>query len=121
MDLQPVAVGLKPTPDLRVLMIRGVVLNENGSAAAVVGSQLMEKVQVGRSIEDQSLRIVEANTPKLDGTQDLDALALAGDRDFRGMADAAPGGVKRRILSETGFVGENQRPVLGAGFFLRRG
>ena len=30
-DFQPVAVGFEPTPHLRVLMIRGVVLDENSS------------------------------------------------------------------------------------------
>jgi len=35
-DFQPVAVRLELAPDLGVLMIRGVVLNKNGSAAAIV-------------------------------------------------------------------------------------
>jgi len=64
---------------------------------------------------------VEAGTPELDRAQDLDALPFSGDRDQGRMTDPAPGGVQGGVLPETGFVGENQRPVLGAGFFLRRG
>ena len=35
-DFQPVPVGFEPAPDLGVLMVRGVVLNENGPAATVM-------------------------------------------------------------------------------------
>ena len=120
-DFQPVAVGFEPAPDLGVLMIRGVVLNENGTAAAIIRGQAMQEIQVGGSIEDWCLHIVEAGTPKLDSAQDLHALPFSGDGDLGGMAEPAPGSMQGRVLTETGFVGKNQRPVLGAGFFLRRG
>ena len=81
----------------------------------------MQEIQVGGGIEDGGLAIVEAGTPELDRAQDLDALAFAGDGDLGRMAQPAPGGVQGGVLPETGFVGENQRSVLGAGFFLRRG
>jgi hypothetical protein len=102
-------------------MIRGVVLNENGPAAAIMRGQAMQEVQIGGSIEDGSLAIVEAGTPEFDSAQDLHALAFAGDGDLGGMAEPAPGGVQGGVLTETGLVGKNQRPILGAGFFLRRG
>ena len=35
--------------------------------------------------------------------------------------DATPGGMHGGVLSKTGFIGENQRPALGSGFFLRLG
>jgi hypothetical protein len=120
-DFQPVAVGLEPAPDLGVLMIGGVVLNENGTAAAIMRGQAMQEVQIGGSIEDGGLAIVEAGTPELDSAQDLDALAFAGDGDLGRMTEPAPGSVQGGVLPETGFVGKNQRPILGAGFFLRRG
>jgi hypothetical protein len=81
----------------------------------------LQEIQVGGGIEDRGLGIVEAGAPELDGTQDFDALAFAGDRDFGRMTDSAPGGVQRGVLPEAGFVGENQCSVLAAGFFLRRG
>ncbi len=120
-DFQPVPVGLEPAPDVRVLMLRGVVLNENGPTAAIVRSQAMQKIQVGGSIEDGGLAIVEAGSPEVDSALDLQALAFAGVGDLGRMAEPAPGGVQGGVLPETGFVGKNQRSVLGAGFFLRRG
>jgi hypothetical protein len=121
MDFQPVPVGFEPAPDLGVLMVRGIVLNENGSPAAVMGSQLMKEVQVGGRVEDRGLTIVEAIPPEFDRAQDLHTLAFTGDRDLRRMADPAPGSMQGGVLPETGFVGKNQRPVPGSGFFLRRG
>ena len=121
MDLQPVPVGSEPTPDLSVLVVGGVVLNENGPLAAIMRREALQKIQVGSGVEDRGLRIVEAGAPKLDGAQDLDALAFAGNRDLGWMSDSAPGGVQRGVLPEAGFVGENQCAVLAAGFFLRRG
>ena len=102
-------------------MIRGVVLNENGTAAAIMGGLAMQEAHIGGSIEDGGLAIVEAGAPELDSTQDLHALAFAGDRDLGRMTEPAPGSVQGGVLPETGFVGKDQRPILGAGFFLRRG
>jgi hypothetical protein len=82
---------------------------------------LLQEVEIGGSVEDRGLRIVEADLPEFNGPENLDAFAFPGDGKFRGMANATPGGVEGGILSEAGFVGENQRPLLGAGFFLRRG
>jgi hypothetical protein len=121
MHFQPVAVGLKPSPHLRILVIRGVVLNEDRSRAAIVPGELMEEGQVGGSIEDDLLAIVEVSLPEFDGAEDLDALSLPSDGDLRRLADPAPGGVQRRVLAETGFVGKDQSPVLALGFFLRFG
>ena len=81
----------------------------------------MEECQVRGSIENGILLVKEAGLPEFDGAEDLDALTLAGDRDLWRPADPTPGGVQGGILPKTGFVGKNQRPVLGAGFFLRRG
>jgi hypothetical protein len=120
-DFQPVALGFEPVPDFRLLVIGGVVLNENGPPAAVMRNKETEEVQIGASIEDGGLRIMEAGLPNFHGAQDLDAFAFPSDGNFRGMTDSAPGGMQGGVLPETGFIGENQRPVLAAGFFLRRG
>ncbi len=81
----------------------------------------MKEGQVGGSVEDGILLVMKAGMPEFDRTQDFDTLTFSSDGDLRRVADAAPGGVQRRVLAETGFVGEDQRPVLGSGFFLRRG
>ena len=121
MHFQPVAVGAEPVPDLGILMIRGMVLNQNGSLATVVPRQLLEEGQVGGSIAGSILLVMEAGLPEFDGAQNLDALAFPGDRNLRRLPDAAPGGVQGGVLPEAGFIGEEQRPVLSPGFFLRLG
>jgi hypothetical protein len=121
MHFQPVSVGAKPVPDLGVLVIRGIVLNQNGSLVPVGPRQLLEESQVGGSVEGGILSVMEAGLPEFDGAQDLDAPALPGDRNFRRLPEAAPGGVQGGVLAEAGFVGEDQRPVLPPGFFLRLG
>src|SRR6266849_5080968 len=121
MHFQPMPVGLEPSPDLAVLVVGGVVLNQNRSLAAVSPSQLFEEAEVGGGIEDRVLAILEPRAPEFDGAENLHVLALSGDGNFRWAAHSAPGGVQRRILPEAGFVGEDPRPVPRLGFFLRAG
>jgi len=64
---------------------------------------------------------MKTGTPEFDGTQNLDAVTLPGDPKLGRLTHLAPGGVQGGILPETGFVGEDQRPALALGFFLRLG
>lgn len=102
-------------------MVGGVVLNQNRSLAAVPPGELFEEAQVCGGIEDGVLAVIEPRAPEFDGAEDLYALAFSGYGDFRRAPDAAPGGVERRVLPETGFVGEEERPMSRMGFFLRAG
>jgi hypothetical protein len=99
-----------------ILMIRGVVLNENSPAAAIVKGKAMKEVQIGGSIEARGLPVVEAGTPAVDSDQDLHALGFAGDGNLGRMADRAPGSVQGGVLPETGSVCKKERPVLGPSF-----
>ena len=92
-NFQAVPVGTEPTPDLCVLMVGGVVLDKNGPLATIMRGEALQEIQVGTSIEDRGLGIVEAGAPEFDGAQDLDAFPLAGDGDLGRMTDPAPGGV----------------------------
>ena len=121
MHFQPMPVGLEPCPDLRILMVGSVVLNQNRSLAAVPLSELLEETEVRVGIEDGVLAVIEPCAPKFDGAENLHALALSGYGDFRRPSDAAPGGVPGRVLPETGFVGEEEGAVLRTGFFFRAG
>jgi hypothetical protein len=64
---EPLSIRLELTPHLGILVIGGVVLNENGTAAAIVGGELIKESQVGRSIEDGILLVTEASMPEFDG------------------------------------------------------
>ena len=118
MYFQPVAVGAEPTPNFRILVIGGVVLDEDGALPAVGSRQLLQKCQVTGGVEDRVLSVMETGSPEFDGTQNLDVLAFARDRDFGRMAYPAPSGMQGRVLAEAGFVGKDQGPVLRVGFFL---
>jgi hypothetical protein len=49
---------------------------------------LLEEGQIRRRIEHVVAPVQEPGAVQFDCAEDLDALALAGDRDLRGMADA---------------------------------
>jgi hypothetical protein len=121
MYFQPVPVGFEPRPDVPVLVIRGVILDQNPSLTAVSPRQLFQKSKISGGIEDGILAIVEARAPEFNSAEDLYILPLARDGYFRRRPYAAPGGVERRVLPEAGFVCEDERPVSRAGFFLSSG
>ena len=121
MHLQPMPIRFEPCPDLPVFVVGSIVLNEDGSAAAVASGQLVEEAQIGRGIEDGLLAVVEPRAPQLDRAKNLYGLARPGDGNLWGTTHATPGRVQRRVLPEAGFVGEDQRPVTRLGFFLRAG
>lgn len=121
MNFQPTAVALEPRPDLAVLVVRGVVLDEDSSTPPVAQSELLQERKVGGSVEDTLLHVAELDTVDLYGSQDLDALALPSDRDFGGVADRTPRRMERGVLAEACFVREDERAVLGACFFFRFG
>src|SRR6266566_8304227 len=121
MNFQPVAIGIKPSPYVAVFVVRRVVLNEHGSLPSIVASQLFQKSEVSRRVEDGLLPVVEAGLPQFNSPQNLYALALPGHGNFRRTTNPTPGGVQGRILAKAGFVGEDQRPVLSLRFFLRLG
>jgi hypothetical protein len=64
-------------------------LNENGTAAAIMRGQALKEAQIGGSIENGGLAIVEAGSPELDSVQDLHALPFSGDGDLGGMGCSA--------------------------------
>lgn len=93
MHFQPVAIGTEPVPYLSILVVRGVVLNQNRPWAAIGARQLLQKAPVGVGVEDRVLPVMETSAPQFDGSQNLDALALSRDGDFRRVPDTTPGGM----------------------------
>src|SRR5712692_392541 len=58
MHLQPMPVDFEPIPHLGILMVGGVVLNHDGSLAAISPGQLFEEPEVGGCVEDCVLSIL---------------------------------------------------------------
>jgi len=59
MNFQPMPVGFEPGPDITVLVVRGVVLNQNGPLPAISPRQLFQETEVGSGIEDRILAIIK--------------------------------------------------------------
>ena len=94
MHFQPMPVGLEPGPDIGVLVAGGVVLNRDRALAAVSPGQSFGETEISGGIEDGILAVVEARVPEFDGAENLHALALSGNGNFRWATDAAPSGVQ---------------------------
>jgi len=121
MHLPPVSIGGEPLPSVCVLGVGGVVLDQNGPPPTIASRQLFLKGELGGGVEDGVLPAMETGVAQFDGAQDLPALALSRHRDFGRVADPAPGGMQRGVLTETSCVGEEQCPAFGGGFLVRFG
>lgn len=121
MHREPGLIAPEPGPHGLVLVVGRVVLDENRAAAAVAERQVIEKGQVRVGVEHDVPPVVKRGVVKVHGPEDLDAFAGPSDRHLRGGANATPGGVERRVLPKARLIGEDQRPVLALGFFLRLG
>jgi hypothetical protein len=117
MHFQPMPVGPEPAPDLGILMVRGIVLDQNCPLTAVASGSLFQETEIRGGIENSFLAVVEPCAPEFDSSENFHVLALAGDRNFRWATHAAPGSVQRGILPEASFVSEDQGPVPGLRFF----
>ena len=94
MNFQPVAIGIEPSPYVAVFVVRRVILNEHGSLLAIAASQLFQESEVGGSIEDGVLPVMESSLPQFNGPKNLHAVALSGNGNLRGTTNPAPGGVQ---------------------------
>ena len=64
-------------------MIGDIVLDEDGALAVIVSGEQLEESQIGRSIEDAVLSIVESRAPQLDGAENLHLTQNSGGRPTR--------------------------------------
>ena len=98
LDFQPVSIGLQQALHQRLLVIGGVVVNENRALPPIASGQGLQKGQVGFGIEYAVLLIMKPYFPQLDGAQDLDALVRSREspvnvrRGSRWRAGWNPGG-----------------------------
>jgi hypothetical protein len=61
-------VGLEPSPDLSVLVVGGVVLDQDRSLTAVTPRQWFEEAEISGGVEDCVLAIIEPRAPEFDRT-----------------------------------------------------
>src|SRR5881296_3195395 len=121
MHFKPVSMRFEPTPNVFVLMVRGVVLNQHCATAAIAAAELFQKSSISGRVEYGVLCIVETSTPLIDRAKDLHVFSFSRNWNFRRATHPAPCRMESGILSEAGFVSEYQRPVLRARFFLMSG
>lgn len=71
MNLDILAVSRKPIPNLPVLVIGGVVLDEIDFAGKVASNQPLQVDDIGRSIEDLLKMVKETGRIELDRSKDF--------------------------------------------------
>src|SRR5438034_8194671 len=76
MDFQPLPIRFEPTPDIFVLMIRSVVLDQDCAAATIAAAKLFKESSIRGCVEHRVLCIVETGTPQLNRAEDLHVLSL---------------------------------------------
>jgi hypothetical protein len=118
MDFQPTSIIFEPIPNRRILVVRGIVLNQMGSLRVIASGQLLQKNQVGRCIEYVRPMIGKLCGEDLNRAKDLDAFPLPSNRNLRLTPNGCPSLIQRGILAETGFVFKDQRGPFTGGFFL---
>lgn len=94
MDGKPVSVFLKPVPDILILVVGGIVLDQMnlvGSRFAAGGRHLSQEAQIRLSIEDRFTAIKELGLLEINGAEDLDTFPSTRHRDERLKTDARPG------------------------------
>ncbi len=124
MNFQPIPIFLKPTPDIPILVVGGVILDQMDlvfSGFSARGCHLFQEAQICLSIKDGFATVNELSLLEIDGAEDLDAFPGAGDRNQRLEADTGPGLVKSRVLTEAGFVFKEDVGPFVPRFFLMLG
>src|SRR5438093_13025285 len=121
MDFEPMSIRFEPTPNVFVFVVGGIVLNQHGAAPTIAATELLQESSVSGCVEHGVLRIVKTSALQVNRAKDLHVLTFPGNRDFGRATNPTPCRMECRILPEAGFVGEYQRPVLRARFFLIAG
>ena len=111
----------KPIPNLLVLVIGGVVLDQVDFARKVASKQFLQIDDIGGSIEDLLKMVKETGRIKLDSAKDFQSLLLPGGGNLGLASYPRPGLVESGVLPESGFVLEKEGGSFAFGFFLMSG
>lgn len=102
-------------------MISRVVVDQEDFLSRIPLRQPVEKGRVAATFKDITMPVVEARPIQIDGAKDLLRVPLARRRNQRLLSAPRPRLVETRVLTETGFIGEEQGGVVFRGFFLAGG
>lgn len=86
MNFQPTPVFFEPTPNIFVLMIRGIVLNQMNpvvSGTAAGSGHLFQKAEIRFGIKDRVAAVNKFCFLKMDRPKNFYAFSGPGDRDER--------------------------------------
>lgn len=120
-NLQVCPVLFEPRPDVFVFVVRRIVLNEINLAREIASQNSFQISDVRVGAEDFLKMIKKPGTVKLDGPEDFQGVSLPRGRDLRLRGDSGPRLIKGGVLSEAGFVLEEEGRSFAFGFFLRLG
>ena len=120
-NLDVSAMGGKPLPYLSILVVGSVVLDQIDFLGKVASNQPLQVDDIGRSIEDFLKMVKETGRIEFDRAKDFQSLLLPGGGNFGLASYPRPGLVESGILSESGFVLEEEGGSFASGFFLMSG
>ena len=124
MNFQPISIFLKPNPDILILVVGGIILNQINlvfTGFAARGRHLFQEAQIRLSIKDGFATVNEFSLLQIDGAEDLDAFPGTRHRNQRLETDTGPGLVQSRVLPEASFVFKEDVGPFVPRFFLMLG
>lgn len=108
----------EPCPYTSVLVVRGIVLNQEYFSGEIAPQYSFEIRDVGFGVEHRLKIMKEAPTIQFYGAENLEGVSLAGSRYFWLKSYARPCTVECRVLSEARLVFEEDGCRFVVGFFL---
>lgn len=120
-EVKAMTVPLQPLSHLGSPVVSRVVVDQKDFLATVALRQPIEKGRVASTFKDIAVAVVEARPVQVNGPEDLLRVPLARRRNQRLLAATRPGLVQARVLTETGFITEEQGGVVCGGLFFNRG
>lgn len=121
MDFDVSSMGGKPIPDLPVLVIRSIVLNQIDFLGKVTSDQPLQVNDIGLRVEDLLKMVKETAGIEFDRAKDFQCLLLPSGGNFGLASYPRPGLVESGVLTESGFVLEQEGGSCASGFFLMSG
>ena len=117
-EVKAMTVIPQPVSHLGRPVVGGVVVDQEDFLPLIAVGQPVEEGRVAETFKDIAMPVIEARSIQVDGAKNLLRVPLACRRNQRLVSAARPRLVKAGILTETGFIGEEQGGAVLGGFFL---